>query len=55
VQRRPASAAAWIILGDYLAAAAQPNEALGAYAHALDLDPALTGAEHAREALRVLG
>jgi tetratricopeptide (TPR) repeat protein len=55
VQRRPGSAAAWIILGDYLAAAAQPNEALGAYAHAFDLDPALTGAEHAREALRVLG
>src|SRR6478752_6776906 len=55
VQRRPASAAAWIVLGDYLAAAAQPREALGAYAHALDLDPALSGAEHAREALRVLG
>jgi tetratricopeptide (TPR) repeat protein len=55
VQRRPTSAAAWIILGDYLAAAAQPREALGAYAHALDLDPALAGAEHAREALRVLG
>ena len=55
VQRRPESAAAWIVLGDYLAAAAQPNEALGAYAHALDLDPALSGAEHAREALRVLG
>ena len=55
VQRRPGSAAAWIVLGDYLAAAAQPNEALGAYAHALDLDPALPGAEHAREALRVLG
>ena len=55
VQRRPESAAAWIVLGDELAAAAQPHEALGAYAHALDLDPALTGAEHAREALRVLG
>ena len=51
----PGSAAAWIVLGDYLAAAAQPREALGAYAHALDLDPALSGAEHAREALRVLG
>ena len=49
------SAAAWIVLGDYLAAAAQPREALGAYAHALDLDPALHGADHAREALRVLG
>ena len=55
VQRRPASAAAWIVLGDQLAAAAQPREALGAYAHALDLDPALHGADHAREALRVLG
>ncbi len=55
VQRRPDSAAAWIVLGDQLAAAAQPREALGAYAHALDLDPALPGADHAREALRVLG
>ena len=38
-----------------LAAAAQPREALGAYAHALDLDPGVPDAEHAREALRVLG
>ena len=53
VQRRPASAAAWIVLGDYLAAAAQPREALGAYAHALDLDPALHGRRaRARSAAR---
>ncbi len=54
VQRRPGSAAAWIVLGDQLAAAAQPREALGAYAHALDLDPAVPDAVPAREARRRL-
>ena len=36
-------------------AAGQAAPGVGADAHALDPDPALPGAEHAREALRVLG
>jgi hypothetical protein len=39
----------WIVLGDYPGAPRPSREALGAYAHALDLDPALRATEHARK------
>ena len=55
VQRRPELAAGWLVLGDALVIAERPDEALGAYVRALELDPKLEGADHAREALRMLG
>ena len=54
VQRRPDSAAAWIVLGDQLAAAAS-RARRWAPTRTRSTSTALPDADHAREALRVLG